>query len=167
MKIAIVSDIHDNLPNLKKFLEFIRKERVKSLIVCGDVGVDEETLKFLSDNFKEKIFFTPGNMDVWQNSKNQNPRSRIKLFETAGELEIDGLKIALTHFPPEAKRLALNAAENYDFVFYGHNHKPWLEQIGNCLLANPGNLAGLYYKASFALLETKTKKLSLKILEQI
>jgi len=57
--------------------------------------------------------------------------------------------------------------ENFDFYFFGHTHYPFLKKEKNCFLANPGNLAGLYFKASFALLDTETKKLELKILEKI
>jgi predicted phosphodiesterase len=34
-------------------------------------------------------------------------------------------------------------------------------------LVNPGNLAGMFYKATFAIYETKTDKLELKILETL
>ena len=53
----------------------------------------------------------------------------------------------------------------YDYVFYGHNHTPWEEKIGNTVVANPGTLAGMFQKATFAVLDTKNKKLELKILE--
>jgi predicted phosphodiesterase len=57
--------------------------------------------------------------------------------------------------------------ENFDFYFFGHSHWPFLKKEGNCYLANPGNLAGLFYKATFAILDIKTRKLKLKILEKI
>ncbi|MDO8424721.1 MAG: metallophosphoesterase, partial [bacterium] len=96
MKIAIASDIHDNLPNLKKFLDFVRKERIKFLILCGDTGLDEETLKFLSDNFKGKVFLVPGNMDrpAPMAKKPEKQNTAIKIFETVGKTTISGLKIA-------------------------------------------------------------------------
>ena len=81
----------------------------------------------------------------------------MKIFEDFGETDIDGLKIGFCHFP----ELAMKNAEKYDFVFYGHTHKPWIEKIGNCFVANPGNLAGQYYAPSFAILNTETKNLSL------
>lgn len=59
MKLAIISDIHDNLANLEKFLFFIRKKRIKIIISCGDLG-GQEALKLLTENFKGKFFFSFG-----------------------------------------------------------------------------------------------------------
>jgi len=42
-----------------------------------------------------------------------------------------------------------------------------MENSGDCIIANPGNLAGLIYKATFAILDAKTKKLELKILDSL
>ncbi|MDO8663613.1 MAG: metallophosphoesterase family protein, partial [Candidatus Wildermuthbacteria bacterium] len=103
--------------------------------------------------FKGEIYLVRGNLD----QKIEAPDFKI--------LEIDKIKIAFTHFPAEARKLA--ETKKLDFVFYGHTHKPWLEQIGRCILANPGNLAGMIYKASFAILDTKAKYLSLKILDSL
>ena len=55
----------------------------------------------------------------------------------------------------------------YDLVFYGHTHKPWAEKIGNCLLANPGELAGQRFKPTFAIYDIQKDKLQLKILELV
>jgi len=168
MEIAIASDIHDNLPNLKKFLDYIKKEGVKRLILCGDTG-NKETLDFINKNFGGKIFSVLGNMDTWRKSEIRSTKSLPgrQAGETILKFKIDELKFAVTHFPDEAKKLALNRTEGCDFVFYGHTHKPWLEQVGKTILANSGNLAGIWYKATFAVLDAKTKKLSLKILDSL
>jgi len=152
VKIAIVSDLHDNLPNFDKFLAFVRKEQIKTLLLCGDTG-NKGTLSYITNNFDGEIYLVLGNMD----QKIQAPD-----FVT---LEIDKVKIAITHFPDVAKKLA--ESQKFDFVFYGHTHKPWIEETGKCFLANPGNLAGQFYKATFAVLDTKTKYLSLKILDNL
>lgn len=154
MLIAIVSDIHDNLANLKKFLAFAAKTKVKFLLACGDVG-QNETLEFIYANFKGKVLICRGNAD----------NLKTKTLNDWEETEMEKLKIAFCHFPEKAKELA--QSQKYDFVFYGHTHKPWLEKISQCFLANPGNLAGIFYPASFAVLDTKTKELKLKILGKL
>lgn len=158
MLIAIASDIHDHLPNLQKFLDFIKREGVKTLILCGDTG-NQKTLDFINKNFEGKIYAVLGNLD---DEKFSLSKKKLSFFRA---LKIGGIKIAITHFPDEARKLALT--EKYDFVFYGHTHKPWLEKISGCFSANPGNLTGIWYKPSFAVLDSETKKLSLKILEKI
>jgi uncharacterized protein len=69
------------------------------------------------------------------------------------------------HYPEIAKKLAESG--NYDAVFYGHTHRPWEETIGSCRLVNPGELAGQRYKPCFAIYDTETDKLELKILEKM
>jgi len=159
MKIAIIADTHDNLENLKKFFDFTKKEEIKILIHGGDV-CKGETLKEIEKNFDE-IYLCLGNADI-KNSLFKEAR-KTKIFEKEGQVEIEGLKIGFCHmFNLKEKKL-----DDFDFYFFSHSHWPFLEKEENCVLANPGNLAGLFYKATFAILDTKTKKLELKILEKI
>ncbi|MFH0856920.1 MAG: metallophosphoesterase family protein, partial [bacterium] len=72
-------------------------------------------------------------------------------------------KIAFCHFPREAKDLAESG--KYDFVFYGHTHKPWEEMVGKCKMLNPGTLAGMFYKATFAVWNVENDRFELKLLE--
>ena len=166
MKIAIVSDSHDNLPNFKKAIDWIEKQGIKTLIHCGDVCAPS-ALKLLKD-FSGKTFVVFGNVDGehYRLTKlSYEELKNVKILGESGELELEGKKIAFCHFPHFAKGLC--STGDYDLVFYGHTHKPWEEKIGNCRLINPGNISGWPYKASFAIYDTKTDKLELKILEKL
>jgi len=167
MKIAIISDTHGNEANFKKALELIKKEKVKVLIHCGDIGFPS-LLKEIIGDFSGKAHLVFGNLEdryaltkIICEAGNKN----VTLYGELGELEIDKVKIAFCHFPKFAKALA--QSQEYDLVFYGHTHKPWEEKIGRCRLVNPGNLCGYLYKPTFALYNTKTGKLELKILEKL
>lgn len=165
MKIAIISDTHDNLPNFKKAISWIKKEKIKIIIHCGDIcmpGVLKEAIK----NFSGKIHIVFGNVDGAQlcmaKMVNKNLLPNVILHGERGKIKLGGKKIAFVHFPEIARELAYT--QKYDLVFYGHNHKPWEEKIKNCRLINPGNLAGLFYKATFAVYDTKNNNLELKIM---
>jgi putative phosphoesterase len=159
MKIAIISDSHDNLENLKKFFDFAKKKKIKILIHCGDV-CNGETLKEIEKNF-EQIYLCLGNADIKESLLKE--AKKTKIFEKEGKIEVSRLKIGFCHmFNLKEKNL-----EGFDFYFFGHSHWPFLKKENDCYLANPGNLAGLFYRATFAILDTKTKKLELKILEKI
>ncbi len=164
MKIAIISDIHDNLANLKNFLSFAKKEKVSVVFCCGDV-ISAETLDYLISNFEGKVFLTLGNADLKEKilEKFSKEDSKLTIFRDFGEVELDNLKIAFSHSLEKSK----NRVQEYDFVFFGHTHRPSLENSGKTKILNPGNLAGLYYKATFAILDTETKGPELKILEKI
>jgi len=159
MRLAIISDTHDNLENLKKFFDFVKREKIEILIHCGDV-CNGETLKEIEKNF-DKIFLSLGNADIKESILKE--AKKTKIFEKEGKIEIDKLKIGFCH----AFNLKEKELENFDFYFFGHTHWPFLKKEKSCILANPGNLAGLYFKASFAILDTETKNLQLKILEKI
>ncbi len=180
MKIAILSDSHDNIVNIHKALDFLKKEGIKTMIHCGDVCAPS-TLKELSKKFDGKINIIFGNVDGDHFRSTRLADTKLKnvlLYGELGEIELDGKKIAFTHLPKFARGLAMTG--DYDIVFYGHSHKPWEETINlpnnpstrlragkKVQLANPGTLAGMFYKATFAIYDTKSGKLELKILEQI
>lgn len=168
MKLAIISDSHDNLPNIEKTLEWIKKEKISVLIHCGDVA-SRETLKKILDSFSGEIFLTLGNMDKGYLSRKDlsflENITNLKIFDRKGELEIGNKKIGFTHFLGPAKTLA--RSQQYDLVFFGHTHKPWEEGVGDCRLVNPGNLAGLFYPATFAVYDPGTDQLKLKILDKL
>lgn len=165
MKIAIISDTHDNLANIKKALTVLKKERIKTLLHCGDIA-SSTTLKEIMNGFSGMVYIIFGNMDQDQfriTKLKDKYSTRLKIYGKLGELRIGGKKIAFNHFPEFAKGLALT--KKYDLVFYGHTHKPWEEKIGKTRLINPGNLAGILYRPTFAVYDTKSDKLELKILD--
>jgi len=151
MKIAIIADTHDNLANLEKIIKWLNKEKIQLILHCGDV-CRRDTLEKIKNDFFGEVKAVKGNMEI-----------DLDDLPEILELEIDNKKIAVVHKPEPAKELAKSG--NYDFVFYGHTHKPWEEKIGNCRLVNPGTAAGLFNKATFAVYDTEDNKLELKILE--
>jgi putative phosphoesterase len=154
MNIAIISDIHDNLPNLQKVLDYCAENSVKKIICCGDLATIE-TLDFLNDHFAGEIFWTFGNMDQRHAADYPFENNRYKhteIFPDFGQIEIEKKKIAFVHYDNVARQLC--ASGKYDFVFHGHTHKPWTEVIGKCTLLNPGNVANELYVPTFAMWNT-------------
>ncbi|HEX8974536.1 MAG TPA: YfcE family phosphodiesterase [Patescibacteria group bacterium] len=161
MLIAIISDVHDNIPNLKKVLDYCNANRIEKIICCGDLA-SQETLDYLCDNFPGEIFFAFGNMD----SEHENhfhitdgEYRNAHIFSKHGEMEIKSKKIAFVHYPDSAKKLCESG--KYSFVFHGHTHKPWTEVLGNCTLLNPGNVANQIYQPTFAVWNTSDNKFQL------
>ena len=152
MKFAIVSDTHNNLSNFKKAIDFIKKNKIKLILHCGDIS-SQETIDEAVKYFSNEVKFVKGNAD-----------HRLDLPEKM-EMKIDGKRVALAHLPDLAKKMAQSG--KFDLVFYGHTHRPWDEKIGDCHMVNPGELAGHFYKATFAVYDTKTGKLELKIIEKL
>jgi len=174
MKIAIVSDTHGNVANFKKAVGWLNNQEIQLILHCGDIGNPESLKESLAD-FKGEFFGVFGNMDKDFSAKGgpasgwkieeYNKIPRVKIEEDIFEKEIDKKKIAFTHFPNEAKKLAQSA--RFDLVFYGHTHRPWEEKINECRMINPGELAGQFNKPTFAVYDTETDNLELKILEKL
>jgi len=161
MKIAIVSDTHDNLANLDKLLSFVKKEKITAIFHCGDFTMPE-TLVHLVSKFDGELFLSLGNADLKEEILEIfSKREGLTIFEDIGSVQLENKKIIFSHFLENIK----NELKNYDFAFFGHTHKPSLKIFGKTMVLNPGNLAGLYYKATFAILDLKTESPQLKIVD--
>jgi len=166
MKITIISDTHDNVPNLEKALAWMNKNNIEQIIHCGDLCAPSMLRDVLAPNFAGQIHMIFGNVEDRElTSKIAEQFKNVRHYGDQGEIELDGKKITFMHYPEKAKELAMTG--KYDFVFYGHNHRPWIEEVGKTKLVNPGTLAGMFQKATFAVWDTKTGELELKILERI
>ncbi|MDO8669663.1 MAG: YfcE family phosphodiesterase [Candidatus Buchananbacteria bacterium] len=166
MKLAIISDSHDNIPNTEKFLSWAKSNNIGMIIHCGDLAAPAMLKKVVAPAFSGPIHLIHGNVSDRELLKKVcSEISNVTLHGDEGEVEVEGLKIAFCYFPEKAKELA--ESKKYDLVFYGHTHKPWIEKIGSVVLANPGTLSGMFSKATFAVFNTEDKNLELKILENI
>lgn len=165
MLIAIIADIHDNLANLEKVLGWCLRKGIEKIIACGDI-TDTETIDYLAANFPGEIFLIAGNMELYKEAD----LARYKNILYSGEIglrRIGGLEIGFCHQPEKVKKVFKLAATAPDFIFYGHTHKPWLERDGDTIVANPGNVTGVFQQATFAVLNTETKQLNLKLIADL
>ncbi len=132
MKIALVSDSHDNLYFIRKFLEDVKKRNVDLIIHLGDIISPFSAREFLKA--EKKIISIFGNNDG--EIKGLSNLLDIKKFPR--EIEIDGKKIILYHDPNfEEENL-----KDFDFLFYGHTHKKYYIKKGKTIIINPGELCG-------------------------
>ncbi len=160
MKIAIISDIHDNIYNLKKVLHFAKREKIQSLICAGDLG-NKETLKYLANNFIRQIFIVYGNADLY-NKVEVNKYTNLIFFEKLGFFKIKDLSFALCHQPQFIENI-LRENNKIDYLFYGHTHRPSIKTKDHIIIANPGSLNDSLQVSSFAVLDALTKKINLEL----
>jgi len=165
MILAIISDLHDNLVNLEKCLNWCKENKIAKIICLGDI-TNIETINYLSNNFKGEIFLVRGNIELYEEAELESYQN-INYGGETKIIQIDNLNIGLCHEPQKIKKILAEAKEKIDFIFYGHTHKPWLEKDGATMIVNPGNLSGTFHEATFAYLDTTTRKLELKVLKEI
>lgn len=163
MKIAVISDIHGNSAYLEKAKEIIDREEIETIICCGDIQDDDTFIEL--DSWKQNVYLAFGNADYAIKRKLDSGllwAEKLEYFDDFGVINLEKRKIAFTHYPNFAKKLAETG--KYDIVFYGHDHKPWEETVGKTRLINPGEIQARDGKPTFATLELNTMKAKLYLL---
>ncbi len=162
MKIGILSDSHDHETNLSKALDMMKEKKVDTIFHCGDFCAPYMTIMLDTTNLPVHIVF--GNTDDRFSTTRLSDKSKnVTLHGEIGEVELDGKKIAFTHFPSFANAFA--KAQEHDYVFHGHTHKKREEMIGNTKIINPGEIVGRAGIPSFAILDTKDSSVEFYNLE--
>lgn len=160
MKFLIISDIHDNLVNLEKCLNWGRGRLIEDAICCGDV-VNSQTLAYLAEKLKI-VYLVRGNLEIYDEGEVKKYKN-IKYLGRFGAFELNGKVVGLCHEPWYIKSV-LNL-KKCDLIFYGHTHEPWVGEKSGLITANPGTLGGVFTKATFAVWDSVSGELELKILE--
>lgn len=151
MKIAILSDSHDHIPNLREAVSQSNQRGCAMLIHCGDL-ISPFMLEELAA-FAGAVHLVYGNNPGDQHLISASCGTRFPALNhhgLLGAVEAGGLKIAFTHYPLMARRLA--AQGNFDVVCCGHNHRRLIEEVGTTLLVNPGELLGKDAQPSFVVM---------------
>lgn len=156
MKIAVLSDSHDNIPNLREAVSISNGLGAVVLIHCGDLispfMLDELAL------FNGAVHLVYGNNAGDQHLISQACGTRFPAITHHGVLglvEAGGLRIAFTHYPQMARGLLLQGT--FDVVCCGHNHRYQVESQGESLLINPGELLGKDAQPSFCVLDSSSR----------
>ena len=150
MRVAILSDSHDNIWNLEKALVAVNKEGCDSMLHCGDL-VAPFIVAQLAQAFDGPVHIIEGNNDGDGRLQQQVAAGfpGVTLHGPYAELELGGRMVALIHYPEPARRIAQSGV--FDLVCYGHDHQEHQERVGDCLLVNPGEVMGRYGKPSWGI----------------
>ena len=166
MKVAIISDIHENFHNLILALEEVEKHDIDLMICLGDL-MNSGVAKILAAQDY------PVHM-IWGNNDGEKVeivtaahRENSKLtysVSTYDFMEIDDKQVFVTHYDDLAVPMALSG--KYNAVFYGHNHLVKSERIDNVWIVNPGEIAAQKTgRATFAMYDTELDKVDIIELE--
>ncbi|MBU0674334.1 MAG: YfcE family phosphodiesterase [Proteobacteria bacterium] len=156
MRIAIMSDSHDQIANLRAAVLVCKEFGVGMLIHCGDL-ISPFMLNELA-GFGGPVHLVYGNNVGDQHLISQSCGIRYPTITHHGGLgavEADGVRIAITHYPEMAKGIA--AQRKFDVVCCGHNHRYQVEHHGETLLINPGELLGKDDQPGFCLFDTVSR----------
>ena len=154
MKVAILSDIHDNIWKLEALLASLQAD---AILFCGDFCAPF-TLAQIAEAFAGPIHVVFGNNDGDQFllSRVASRFPQVTLYGDFADLTLDGCKIAITHYPEIGRALAQGSV--YDLVCHGHSHELAIQPEGNTLRINPGEVMGRFGRSTYALYDTATRQ---------
>ena len=154
MKIAIMSDTHDNIPKLEKALDLSSEADV--IIHCGDLCSPFmiDRLGRLSNDKPVHVVWGNNEGDIRLFCRLADGHSHITLHGQLAEIEVDGVRVGVNHYPEIAKPLAKSG--QYDLVCYGHDHTAHSSKVGDCTLMNPGELLGSKGQTTMAFFDTES-----------
>jgi putative phosphoesterase len=161
MKIAILSDTHDNIWKLAEVLEDAGRAGVEAALFCGDFCAPF-TLKQIGEGIDGPVHVVLGNNDgdVLFLSRIANGLDNVTLHGPFAYLALDGRQIAVNHYPQIARDQALSG--QYDLVCHGHDHEANVERVGDTLLVNPGEVMGRLGTSTYAVYDTETGEAELR-----
>jgi len=164
MIIAVMSDSHDNIWNLRNALAIIKKKNAEMIIHCGDF-IAPFTLEELDQSgIPVHGVFGNNDGDKYLLTKfSLTSLTNITLYDPVGLVETDGFKIGFTHHGIVGEGLA--SGGKFNLVCFGHSHKYFFKKIGRTILLNPGEIMGKDGHPSFCLVDTDTvnvEKIELK-----
>jgi uncharacterized protein len=132
MIIGALSDTHDNMPQIRKAVDFFRERGVEHVIHAGNF-----TSPFTFQSLKELICeFTGifGNNDCDKFLFHTLSGGRVHNQPYAFELARKKIVVIHEHHIVDA----LANSGHYDLVVYGHTHKAEIRKAGLTLMVNPG-----------------------------
>ncbi len=144
MRIAILSDIHDNVWKLAAALD--RAAGADAMICCGDL-CSPFIVHQLGRGFAGPIHVVFGNNDgdLFRITANARRYPQIQIHGELFQGEFDGRRVAANHYDGIARTLA--ASGRFEVVCYGHNHVFEIARVGETLTINPGAIMGATFAA--------------------
>jgi uncharacterized protein len=154
MKIAILSDIHDNLPKLRAALA--RCQEADLLLCCGDL-CSPFVAQELAQGFPGPIHVVFGNNDGdrFRLAAHASQFGHLRFHGEQAELKLDGKTFFVTHFDYIGRAVAKGGG--FDVVCFGHNHRLEITELSRTLVINPGEIYGLLHgRSTFVLYDTQS-----------
>lgn len=155
MLIGLISDTHDNLPQIEKAVNHLNTAKVNLALHAGDYCAPFTIAKLAALNCRLIGVFGNNDGDHELLKKRFSETQNCEIHNRFAKVEIEGYKIALLHGDEPELLFALIGSQYFNAIVHGHSHNKGIETRGKTLLINPGELCGyLTGKSTIAILDT-------------
>jgi hypothetical protein len=138
MKVAIVSDTHDNTPAIVWIIEYLNEQDIAVCLHAGDI-INPGILWRFQKHYQGELHFVFGNNDgehaLWERRAAEADKVTCHLQEM--RLEVDGKKIFMNHYSSIGESMVKSC--DFDLVIGGHDHRYRVIEADRGLFINPGN----------------------------
>ncbi|MBD3645898.1 MAG: metallophosphoesterase [Pseudomonadales bacterium] len=139
MRIGVVSDTHNNLPNVRRIVEIFNEAGVDRVVHTGDI-TQPKTLEVFAD-LEAPLFGVFGNNDEERTGLEKAvDKFDFHFVEPPLALEWAGRRLVVVHDPLELR--GVDESE-FDVILHGHTHRQYIGFDGGRLTFNPGECAGM------------------------
>lgn len=143
MKIGILSDTHNHLPESRRALDLLVARGADCLVHCGDAGEDVvDLVSAVCQAHGLRAYIALGNCDY------ASPGDHRFVANLAGiersvqpEFEAGGHRCTVLHGHDHRRLEAVVTSGQFAYVFTGHTHRPSGKHVGPTFLLNPGSCA--------------------------
>ncbi len=155
MLIGLISDTHDNLPQIEKAVKYLNDQKVGLVLHAGDYVAGFVIPKFKVLNCKLIGVFGNNDGDHELLKKRFNETTNCTIHDQFASIEVESYKIALLHGTETELLNSIIDSGYFDAVIHGHSHNKSIERKDKTLAINPGELCGyLTGKSTIAVLDT-------------
>ena len=135
MRLGIISDTHAHVELTRPAIRMLESLEVDTVLHCGDIG----SMAVVELFAQWPTHFVFGNCDdATEGFAKAIRRAGQTCHGQFGDLEFEGVRIALLHSDDRRKFRETIDSGDYQLVCYGHTHVAAIDQHGETLVVNPG-----------------------------
>jgi putative phosphoesterase len=138
-------------------IQYLKEKQIQKAIFCGDFCSPFVVHALGESGIDVHAVFGNNDGDRFNIQKIAQKYPHLHLYgeyfgDESNILIIDEVRFGCSHYHFYAKTMVKTGW--YDVVCFGHSHQQHKQKFGNALLINPGELAGNFSPASFAVYDT-------------
>lgn len=155
MKIAIISDTHENYPATKWIIDYLDKHEILTALHAGDI-ISPPLLNLFVEHYRGHLHFVFGNNDGEKTGLSLIAEKNEKLTCHKNEMRLELLnkKIYMNHYSATSEDMVHSGL--FDVSVGGHDHQFRVKEVNGCLFINPGSTALQEPEHSFVVLNVAT-----------